>query len=140
MSTMKHSLKLSAEALACFLVVCWSGALSYQEALWLESVTFFGLAMYEGYRYRTELPTVYIALSLIIGRIIAEIPIRISEWDGSIGSLPITISCVIAICLGCLCAKKEFRFWYLLLSLVLFYATNLVMFNNVFEMLTGMNH
>ena len=44
-----------------------------------------------------------IASALILGRIILELPIRILDYANSVGSLMITINCIIGIILGIIC-------------------------------------
>mgnify|MGYP006962006122 FL=1 len=44
-----------------------------------------------------------IASALILGRIILELPVRILDYANSVGSLMITINCIIGIILGIIC-------------------------------------
>lgn len=112
----KVYIRICLEALVCFLLVCWSLGLSYLDGLWMETMSFYLFAMYETGRHYKYLPVTHIAISIIIGRIIIEIPIRLYDFYGSIGSMPIMVACVISICLGCICAKSDFRFIYLFLT------------------------
>ena len=125
----KIYLRICLEALACFLIVCWSLGLSYLDGLWMETISFYLFAMYETRRYKKYLPVKYIAISIIIGRIILEIPIRLYDFYGSIGSMPIMFVCVISICLGCICAKSNFRFIYLFLTWLILCLLNILIYH-----------
>ena len=44
---MKHYLILAFKSMFLFLIVCWSAALSLEECVWIETISFYFLALYE---------------------------------------------------------------------------------------------
>ena len=128
MNDCKLYLKISLEALCCFLVLCWSMSLSYIECIWMETMAFYLLSIYESYRYssKTHINVTTVAMSLIIGRVIVEIPIRLFDIHGTLWSFPITLSNIVAIIMGSICVKKKFNFLHILITLIILYVVNIL--------------
>lgn len=96
----KQFILICFKAVACFLAVVWTISLSEGERVWMETVAFFFLAMFECTNKKNVLPKVVIVGALIIGRILLEAPVRIVYWSDTLGTLVFTIVCIVAILLG----------------------------------------
>ena len=103
---MKHYLFLAFKSMFLFLIVCWSAALSIEECVWIETISFYFLALHEVKGSKESKEALFVCLALIAGRIALEIPIRLMDYEGSMGSLPITIANLVAIPMGCIAGKK----------------------------------
>ena len=126
MDNIRTHFTIAVAAAGCFLTVCWSAAraFSYGECIWIETTAFQWLAMYMANKHQNELSVGSIALSLCIGRIALELPIRLLAFDSSVGTIPITLSCITAIILGCICVKKNFQVSTVIASLIALFAVN----------------
>ena len=67
----------------------------------------------------------FVCFALIAGRIALEIPIRLMDYEGSLGSLPITIANLVAIPMGCIAGKKGDTSTNIL-SLLVVYCSNIL--------------
>lgn len=122
---MKPYLILIIEALCLFLLTCWSlGYLSREESVWMESVAFYTLAMFETKNRRVSISSLKIAFSLILGRILLELPPRVLEFHASRGSFFVTVSCMVAIVLGCIAGRRWPMYTYFIGTLILLYISN----------------
>ena len=117
----KEIASLFGTSLICFLIICWGAALSLADIVWMETMAFYLLSIHETIRRKDELNTITIASAIILGRIILEIPIRISDFSSSVGSLSVTIACVSSIILGCYVAARDVRTQYAVISLIILY-------------------
>ena len=124
MSNIKPYCKIALKAACCFLIVCWSAALSHGECFWIETTAFLWLAIYTVKKHQESLTVGSIAMALCVGRIALELPIRVLEFSSSVGSIPLTLSCIVAIILGCFCTKRKFQTWPVLVSLIVLFAVN----------------
>ena len=79
-------------SLLVFLLTCWTAAFRGPSAEWAESVSFFlfTYCMLERYA-KKDTDGIPVVLMIMLGRIILEIPIRIDDFSGTIGSLFVTI-------------------------------------------------
>lgn len=111
-------------SLALFLITCWSAIYADTTPYWVESIgyfilTFYCMELFKG--EKTDISTWLVVSAVIIGRIIIEIPMRIMDWNGCLGSFMVIAACVIAILLSAYCfnTKKPFAFIlsYVILSL-----------------------
>lgn len=104
-------LKVSGLSLLLFLATCWTAGISFSLAAGVESICFLLITWYFCYRYSVEQVSQRILISAIIfGRIIVEIPVRLSDLSGTAVSLPVLIICILSIPLGVLCFNKRNKF------------------------------
>lgn len=123
---MKTFLILILKALALFLLTCWSASLSKGEAVWMETIAFYFLAMYEVYyKNKESMSATKIAVALIFGRILLEIPIRVIHFYSAKCSFFLVVACVIAILLGCVAGKKSRVYSYFIGTMILLYISNI---------------
>lgn len=122
---MKHYLFLAFKSMFLFLIVCWSAALSLEECVWIETISFYFLALYEVKGSKESKEALFVCFALIAGRIALEISIRLMDYEGSLGSLPITIANLVAIPMGCIAGKKGDTTTNIL-SLLVVYCSNIL--------------
>lgn len=104
-------LKVSGLSLLLFLATCWTAGISFSLAAGVESICFLLITWYFCYRYSVEQVSQRILISaIILGRIIVEIPVRLSDLSGTAVSLPVLIICILSIPLGVLCFNKRNKF------------------------------
>ena len=116
----KRILSLIGISSLLFLCISWSMALSGYAAGWIEGICFFELAwLCTHYLQNKDISSVTITLSIVFGRILLELPIRIMDFRGSIGSLMVTIICIVAIILGVVCYQEKRPIAYILSTIVL---------------------
>ena len=97
-------------SLLLFLAVCWSAAFRDSSPYWVASVGYFLLTWLclDGFSKKVpDLNPWMIGLAAILGQLIIQIPVRCLDFYGSIGSLMIVVSCVIAILLAVICFKDR---------------------------------
>ena len=124
MDNIRTHFTIAVAAAGCFLTVCWSAFLSHGECFWIESTTFFWLAIYTVKKHQDSLTVASIAMALCLGRIVPELPVRVFEFSSSVGSIPVTLSCIVAIILGCFCTKRNFQTLPVVISLIALFAVN----------------
>ena len=93
-----------------FLITCWSAAFQDTTPYWIESLGFFLLTYLcvDGFSKRIPgLNPWMIGLAVILGQLIIQGPIRATDFMGSVGSLMIVVSCIIAILLAVFCYKDK---------------------------------
>lgn len=107
--------------LGLFLITCWSAIFPDSTAYWVESLGFFLLTylLLEKLQNYDGLKVWSIALSIMAGRLLIEIPIRIFDFYGTLGSMLITVSCILAIILGTICYKIKGSYTFILSYIVL---------------------
>ena len=97
-------------SLTLFLITCWSAIYTDTTPYWIESIGYFILT-YFCLKFvqakNNKIATWYIISAIILGRIILEIPMRILDWNGCVGSFMIIISCIIAILLAAYCYNSK---------------------------------
>lgn len=105
MKAYKEFFKVFGLGIITFLLVCWTTKFQGAAPYWAEAITFFALAWFISKREEEKkgLSPTAIASALILGRIILELPVRILDYANSVGSLMITINCIIGIILGIIC-------------------------------------
>ena len=102
------------------LCTCWFRTFSGYAAGWIEGICFFELAWFcTHYLQNKDISSVTITLSIVFGRILLELPIRIMDFRGSLGSLMVTIICIVAIILGVVCYQEKRPIAYILSTIVL---------------------
>lgn len=93
-----------------FLITCWSAALSGYAAGFTESICYFALTYYALLKFSemgmNDKNTIVI-LTIILGRIILEIPVRFMDFRGSLASLGITVVVLTSILLALLCFREK---------------------------------
>lgn len=107
--------------LGLFLITCWSAIFPDSTAYWVESLGFFLLTylLLEKLQNYDGLKVWSIALSIMAGRLLIEIPIRIFDFYGTLGSMMIAVSCILAIILGTICYKIKDSYTFILSYIVL---------------------
>lgn len=97
--------------LLLFMATCWTAGISFSLAAGVESICFLLITWYFCHRYSVEQVSQKILISaIILGRIIVEIPVRLSDLSGTAVSLPVLIICILSIPLGGLCFNKRNKF------------------------------
>lgn len=126
---------LTAISLIVFLCVCWSLYFNSYNAIWIETVAYFGLTYwcFQKLNKDFKLSAGAVATAIGLGRIIVEIPIRVADWSESVGSLVFTIACLVAIGLGTICYRynKTVVFLISFIVLILVNTFGLSLFNNM---------
>lgn len=109
-----------------FLCTCWFLNLSIYAASCIEGVCFFLFSWLCADKLKTSgMSLITLALWIILGRILVEIPIRISDFAGSFASLIVTIISVASILLAILCYHERRTSVYVLSTIIF------VLFNTV---------
>lgn len=121
-----------------FLATWWTAILKpYTTPYWIESLGYFILTysvLLKFTQKNKDINTWVIAIAIIIGRLIIEIPFRIGDFSSSLISLMITISCIIAIILASICYKYKTIYSFILAYIILSLFNSAVaeMWNNIF--------
>lgn len=105
MKAYKDFIKILGLGLITFLLVCWTTKFQGAAPYWAQAITFFAVAWFTSKKEEEKkgLSPTAIAFALILGRVILEIPISFFDYANSVGSLMITINCIIGIILGVVC-------------------------------------
>lgn len=105
MKAYKDFIKILGLGLITFLLVCWTTKFQGAAPYWAQAITFFAVAWFTSKKEEEKkgLSPTAIASALILGRVILEIPISFFDYANSVGSLMITINCIIGIILGVVC-------------------------------------
>lgn len=119
-------MKILLSSLGLFLLLCWSARISAVTCIWVESISFFAFSYFMHQKKKDNYSTALILLSLIIGRIILEIPIRAYDFSASLCSLWITLTCISSIVLGVLCERASKKSICIASSLILIYVLNIL--------------
>lgn len=110
-----------------FLLVCWGAVYHVFAAAGVESVSFMVLTYILLYKFDHDAKHVMtITTFVILGRLCFEIPVRMIDFYGSLGSLSVTICCLVGIILGAV-SFKEKRISVYVLSVVI-----VLLFNTLF--------
>ncbi|MDE6503908.1 MAG: hypothetical protein K2K78_05555 [Muribaculaceae bacterium] len=109
-------------SLLLFTATCWSAALQDTTPYWIESIGYFILTYLciDVFTQKVaDLNPWMIGLAAIIGQLIIQIPMRIMDFPGTVGSLMIVVSCIIAILLAVICQKDKRPYSFILAYVVL---------------------
>ncbi len=93
-----------------FMITCWSAAFGNSAPYWAESSGFFILTYLciDGFSKRIQnLNPWSIGFAAILGQLLLHVPMRATDFYGSLGSLMIVVSCFIAILLAVICWKDK---------------------------------
>lgn len=120
------AISISLLSLCLFLIVCWTLGISGVTCIWIESISFFAFSFFAHNKHKEKLSSTFIAISIVLGRILLEVPVRLFDFYGSLCSLWITFSCVTAIILGCLCDRSNNKIAHIAVSLVIIYILNIL--------------
>lgn len=93
-----------------FMVTCWSAAFGYSAPYWAESGSFFLLTYFcidELSKRIQNINPWAIGFAAILGQLLIHVPMRATDFYGSLGSLMIVVSCFIAILLAVICWKDK---------------------------------
>ena len=103
-----------------FLLTCWTAVYSVYTAGWTESVCFFALTYFLLQKYAEQRTNgTPIVASIILGRIILEIPIRINDFMGSLFSLFVPVLVIISIILALICFKEKRASVFILSAIII---------------------
>lgn len=118
-------LKVAGISLAAFLCICWTAGTESLNAYWSEALVFFVITFFmcEKFASSRQLGAGTVAIASAVGRIILEIPIRISDWLGTVGSLMLTLESLVAIFMAWVCWKYKKPVVFIL-TLVIFILIN----------------
>ena len=105
MSNYKNFFKILGLGVVVMLLTCWNAKFQGAAPYWSEGIAFFALAWFTARdeEKKQGLSATWIATALIIGRLLPELPVRIFDFVGSIGSLMVTFNCILAILMGLVC-------------------------------------
>ncbi len=113
---MKNLTKAKAFWITCMLsivlltVTCWTATFGYSAPYWAESSGFFlltYLCIDEFSKKIQNLNPWSIGFAIILGQLLIHVPMRATDFYGSLGSLMIVVSCFIAILLAVVCWKDK---------------------------------
>ena len=126
-------------SLLVFLLTSWTLAYSHYAASMVEGTCFYLLTYYilKWYARPNTFGCPYI-YAIIAGRIILEIPLRITEFYDTIPSLFITLTVITSIILAAVYYKEK-RDSVLVLTIAILILLMTIFFNNVFMRFTATN-
>ncbi len=105
-----------------FMIVCWSAAFHDTTPYWIESIGFFLLTYICIDRFSKRITGInpwMIGLAVILGQLIFHIPARATDFSGSLGSLMIVVSCIIAIILAVFCYTQKRAYAFVISYIVI---------------------
>ncbi len=106
-------------SLICMLFTFWPAKYSIFEEGWTQSVCFFSLTFILLEKYaKTDSGAYYIALFVVLGRIVLEIPIRIMDYFDSLFSILVPIIAIASIVLATICYKEKRTSVYILAAII----------------------
>ncbi len=110
-----------------FLSFCWTAAFSFYAAAWAQSALFFGFAWICADKMKERpLTLTAIAVAIILGRLLPELPIRISDFENSRISIVVTLISIIAVILGTVCYREKRNSVYTLSIIILVFLNTFV--------------
>lgn len=124
---MKNLTKAKAFWITCllsvllFMVTCWSAAFGKSAPYWAESSGFFLLTYLCIDEFSKRIQNINpwsIGFAAILGQLLLHIPMRATDFSGSMGSLMIVVSCFIAILLAVICWKDKRSYSFILSYIV----------------------
>ena len=118
-----------------FLVTCWSAAFTDTTPYWVESMGYFILTYLciDGFGKKIpQLSTWTIWCGVLLGILVVQIPIRVIDFWGSMGSIMIEVGCIISSILAVICHsdRKPFSFILSYVIISLFNSFVAEMWNN----------
>ena len=113
-------------SLLLFLITCWTGAYSIYSAGWTESICFFVFTLLVLDKFaKPNSYGVSIIVTIIVGRIVLELPLRIFEFRETLFSMFVPILSIVSILLAAI-YHKEKRISILILAIVIIVLLNTV--------------
>ncbi len=109
-------------SLLLFLATCWSAVFHDATPYWVESIGFFLLTYVCIDVFSKRLADInpwMIGLAVIVGQLIIQIPVRAIDFMGSLGSVMILVSCIIATLLAVFCYKDKKPYTFILSYVVM---------------------
>lgn len=109
-------------SLLFFMITCWSAAFKDTTPYWIQSIGYFMLTYICLDEFSKKLPDLnswLIGLAALLGLMIIQAPVRISDFASSYGSLMIVVSCVVAILLAVICFKDKRSYSFILAFIIL---------------------
>lgn len=112
-------------SLAAFLCVCWTAGTDMLNAYWSEAVVYFAITYFlcNHFAIKGYLRASAVVVAIAIGRVVLELPIRILDFSGTIGSIMLTLESLLAILMAWVCWKYEKPIVFIL-TLVIFILIN----------------
>lgn len=104
-----------------FMITCWSAAFGNSAPYWVESSGFFlltYLCIDEFSKRIQNLNPWSIGFAAILGQLLLHVPMRATDFYGSLGSLMVVVSCIIAILLAVICWKDKRPYSFILSYIV----------------------
>lgn len=87
---------------------CWFNTYPSYVSEWIQSISYFALTWICAYKLKQTGISLYaIVTAVILGRILLEIPIRITDFHNSLGSFMNIITSIIGIILGAICYYEK---------------------------------
>jgi hypothetical protein len=118
---MKTYIKIFVFSLIAFLLTFWVDI--FQNSLItivIESAVFMLLTFYILKKYAPKTGSSgLILLSIVLGRVILELPARLADIHGTSGSIPILLVCLLSIFCGYWCYKKNKSINWIISALVI---------------------
>lgn len=103
-----------------FFSISWFSGFSFYAGASVQSICFFGLTWFCADKLKDQpISPFAIALAIIIGRVIWELPIRIIDFYESIISLMLPVFSIVSIVLGLICYREKRAATYFLSGVVL---------------------
>ena len=115
-----------------FLSFCWTAAFSFYAAAWAQSALFFGFAWICADKMKERpLTLTAIAVAIILGRLLPELPIRISDFATFFIfprhiSIVVTLISIIAVIPGTVCYREKRNSVYTLSIIILVFLNTFV--------------
>jgi len=109
MITTKFFIKTALTSLLIFLSVCWTAAFNHGYGVHVtEALVFLAFTWYWCWKHQTVgNSTTMTVLAIMLGRFILESGVRTIDFYKSIGSLGISLICLMGILAGAVCYKFE---------------------------------
>lgn len=123
---MKNLIITFVGSLLLFLITCWTGSYSIYSAGWTESICFFVFTLLVLDKLaKPDHYSVSFIVTIIMGRIILEVPLRVFEFRETLFSLFVPIVSIVSILLAAV-YHKEKRTSVLILAVVILVLLNTV--------------
>lgn len=109
-------------SIVLFLITCWSAVFQDSTPYWVESIGFFLLTYICISEFSKRIPEINawsIGFAVILGQLIIQTAVRCLDFTGSLGSLMIAVSTVLAAILAVFCYKDKKPYTFILSYIVL---------------------
>lgn len=105
-----------------FLITFWSAAFQDATPYWIEGIGYFLLTYVCIDEFTKRLPEInvwMVGLAVILGQLVFQTAIRASDFMGSLGSVMIVVSCLIATVLAVFCYKDKKPYTFILSYIII---------------------